>query len=507
MLFDMTKNSEAREKAYKQKNSERTRIIPQFSQTLLGCLYIIIECSLFFQNKGESMARFHDNANKYDRYKRRRKRGNNNADWSATSIALTLTIVTMLVILLGVWQLYKAVMKQQQQQQQQFEYTTSSGNELSESYAADIDHMIHESSSNNNNNNNDKAHTRIDHGDRKFIIFHQIGDGQGAGNVMHGLLAVHLLGDEFSRTICISNHYESFRFAFEPIDPVAVKHCPDILERHSKEPPDTHPEQTIEMLNYRVTPLNECTLKEMMSSSKRVLHVTANTYPRWPKIPQHVNFFAFYKPKPILLEILPYPKADPPPIVVHLRHPDTEGVDRRKGVTEADLRALGQFLPVDASQNSPFLVTNNVEWFNYFRDEYGWSHPFWIIVMHSEFGMMWDERRTEPPQGMSHDKRIRLAKYQHIRKQVGAARLEWLQLWCDFYTLLKAQKVYHTFSDFSLSAVHWQGTWSRTYDGLDEKGTMLLLEENWIADGESPRLIDREKQDLRNCDEPWRVEY
>jgi len=436
------------------------------------------------------------NENKSDKLKRKRGRGNHDDNWSATSIAKALTAAIVLVILLGVLQLNQVM---QHMAEQKNVLPVLPGN-----YAAEIQHMVHDEDSNSNSNNNDKQpNNRINHGDHKFIIFHKIEDTQGAGNVMHGLLAAHLLGDEFQRTVCISNSYESFHFAFEAIHPMAVQHCPDILERHNKNPPDTPREQTIELLNYRTTPVNECKLKEMLASHKRVLHMTANTYPRWPHIPKHIHFFAFYKAKPILLEILPYPTTEPPPIVIHLRHPDVEGVDSRKGVAEQDLRALGQNFLSEMSQNAkmtPWLVTNNVEWFNYFRDNFGWSHPFWNVVMHSEYGLQWDERqRTESPLSMSQDRRMRLAKYQQVRQQIGVDKFEWLQLWCDYYTLLRAEKVYHTFSDFSLSAVHWQGIWSRTYDGLDEWGKLKLLEENWITDGESPRLIDRGDKDLRFC--------
>jgi hypothetical protein len=85
---------------------------------------------------------------------------------------------------------------------------------------------------------------------------------------------------------------------------------------------------------------------------------------------------------------------------------------------------------------------------------------------------------------------------------MGVDDWETMQLWADWYTLLKAQKVYHTFSDFSLSAVHWMNTWSRTYDGLDPRtGKPLLLEENWVVDGVTPRLIDRAPDNLRHCEQ------
>ena len=347
---------------------------------------------------------------------------------------------------------------------------------------------------------------KMDHGDLKFLIFHKIQDAQGAGNQMHGLLSAHLLADEFGRIVCVSDHYYQFHLAFESIVPTAIDHCPDILTRHSQEPPDTKRDQTFELLNYRHGPANECALKTMLSSSKRVLHLTANTYPRWPRVPKTFNFFTFYKAKPVLLDVLPYPHSEPPPIVVHLRKADKEGIDVRKGTNVEDLRSLGKLLPVDASQRSPFLVTNNVEWFDFFEQEYGWFHPSWTVVMHSEFGYQWPERKSDNVENLRGERLAYHNKHESIRKQLGVDTFEILQLWADFYTLLQAEKVYHTFSDFSLAAVHWMGTWSRTYDGLDKRtGKLLLMEENWIIDGETPRLVDRTPDELMECDARVRI--
>lgn len=352
------------------------------------------------------------------------------------------------------------------------------------------------------------ATTTTDHGDIKFIIFHKIQDGQGAGNLLHGLLATHLLGDEFQRVVCVSPHFREFHLAFEPSHPLAIEHCPDILERHSSEPPKTKLDQTLLLLNFGLTPVNECAAKEMLSSSKRVLHLVANTYPRWPRVPFRINFFVFYKAKKILIDALPYPHSEAPPIVVHLRRADSQGTDKRLGVKERDLRALGKLLPVDASQRSPFLVTNNVDWFIFFEQEYGWSHPTWEAVKHSALGELWAARQSDEAPPQSGERLERQQKYAAMRKEIGEEAFEYLQLWVDYYTLLRAKKVYHTYSDFSLSAVHWMHLWSRTYDGIDGRtGKMLLSEENWISDGETPRLADRPPDELRNCDAKVRVSY
>lgn len=349
------------------------------------------------------------------------------------------------------------------------------------------------------NNGNGGNHLKAAHQKHKFLIFHRIQDAQGAGNHLHGLLAAHLLADEFNRIVCVSNHYSDFHLAFEVVDPIVAEFCPDILKRHNKEPPETKQDHTISLLNYRGG-ANECYLKELLASSARVLHLTGNTYPRWPRVPSHINFFKFYKAKPILLDILPYPVSQPPPIVVHLRHADNEGGDTRKGLDDASLRALGELLPLDPSQHSPFLVTNNVQWYDKFEKDHGWFHPQWDVVMHSALGYMWQERQSEARE-LSRSQKILQQKYEaYKQKLAGTQHWESLKLWADWYTLLTAEKVYHTFSDFSLSAVHWQNTWSRTYDGIDpSNGKMILLEENWIVDGEQPRLLDRNQAELRNC--------
>ena len=435
------------------------------------------------------MARY----NNSKKYKKKKKAGVS----SATTTRMTLAIVLVVIIIFAAtqWNVFYRL-EEAVATSKALPVATSSSAPISKSaFVAEKEAS-----------GSDSMTQKMDHGDIKFIIFHRIQDAQGAGNHMHGLLAAHLLGDEFERVVCVSNHYKNFHLAFESADPVAIEHCPDILERHNKEPPFTGRDQTIELLNYIHAPANECALKEMLSSRKRILHMTANTYPRWPRVPKHVNFFAFYKAKPILLDVLPYPHTEPPPIVVHLRKADREGKDSRLGVRDEDLRALGKLLPVDASQRSPFLVTNNVEWFDLFEQQYGWSHPFWSVVVHSELGFQWEARETEVPQSLNGDKLARQRKYASVRKELGVDTFESLQLWSDYYTLLRADKVYHTFSDFSLSAVHWMGTWSRTYDGLDKRtGKMILLEENWITDGESPRLADRAPDQLKNCDARVRI--
>ena len=61
----------------------------------------------------------------------------------------------------------------------------------------------------------------------KFLYFLPIRVGQGTGNIISGLLAAHLLGDEFGRIVCVSSTYKEFLMAFAPINAQAVLHCPE----------------------------------------------------------------------------------------------------------------------------------------------------------------------------------------------------------------------------------------------------------------------------------------
>ena len=98
-----------------------------------------------------------------------------------------------------------------------------------------------------------------------------------------------------------------------------------------------------------------------------------------------------------------------------------------------------------------------------------------------------------------------------------------LELWGDWYTIIRAKEVYHTASDFSQSAVHWTGTESRIimgssstvggsgtggigtnrtrrgeddYVGVVGGAEPILIEESWRRDGETLRLRDRRREDM-----------
>jgi hypothetical protein len=315
----------------------------------------------------------------------------------------------------------------------------------------------------------------------KFLIFVPIEAGQGTGNLIAGLLATHLLALEFNRTVCVSPLYETFLDVFEPAHPVAMEKCPKLLmgtlPAISYSPND---DIYLRLITYFKAP-DECELKATLASNVPILYVESNTYPRWPAVPDNF-FFTNYRAKAELLKALPYKKA--PTTVVHLREPDGK-TDARKGLDNNSLKALGKTLPRDT-----YLVTNRVEWYDKFEKEYGWSHPEWNEVIHSFYQKSWGLRGEKSKAHMV---------------QTVDRETQNLQMWCDWYTILTAKFVYHTHSDFSISAIHWQNLDSYTIMGLNAAtGKLNLEEESWRVSGETERLVDRTlggkgTSDLRLC--------
>jgi hypothetical protein len=88
-----------------------------------------------------------------------------------------------------------------------------------------------------------------------------------------------------------------------------------------------------------------------------------------------------------------------------------------------------------------------------------------------------------------------------------------LQKWSDWYTILHAQTLYHTHSDFSISALHWMNNPNtKVIEGYDKaKKELILEEESWRQTGETARLIDRTiggpgTSELRLCQDPEALE-
>jgi hypothetical protein len=302
----------------------------------------------------------------------------------------------------------------------------------------------------------------------KYIVFRRCEEGQGAGNVINGLLAAHMLGEEFGRLVCISKEKTDLLEAFKPKIPQALLECPSLPSRPENMTLD------IQLLNFgSVVAPNECELRSLFASDEPIIWFSGNTYPRWPDVPD--NFFAkFYEPTQQLKEILPW--KEPPKTVVHLRHGDSRR-DHRKGVDMDTLRKLGTELPSDT-----FLVTNWLSWYKFFEVNYGWRHPSWVSVKHSALlGVRWADV----------DRKANVSKTERN-----------LQLWADWYTILMAKYVVHTHSDFSLSAIHGMNIESRTVQGILPDGTLHLTEE-WWRDGEAPQpLVQRSEEKSQGCKAP-----
>ena len=317
----------------------------------------------------------------------------------------------------------------------------------------------------------------------RYIIFDHVLSGQGLGNVMAGLLAAHLLGDEFGRIVCLRD-WEQFRQVFEPIRPDIAEKCPEIIKNNI--PQDTS-ENHIQLINYK-SPPNECKLKRKLENPDlQVIYMKANTYPRWPTVPDRY-FATLYQPTKALTDILPY--DTPPTTVVHLRQPDkSEANSPRKGLDDASLQALGELLP-----KNTFLVTNKVTWFEHFENKYGWSHSPWYKVQHSAgrgANREWGELEGEDPNKKKYDEHT----------------LQNLQMFSDWYTIASAKTVYHTHSDFSISAIHWMNIQdTHSILGVDDKGKLQTMAESWRVDGETKPLSQRSLEaqgtaQLRLCKE------
>lgn len=342
---------------------------------------------------------------------------------------------------------------------------------------------------------NENSSTHGDSSIDRFLIFVPIGSGQGTGNIIAGLLSVHLMALEFGRIVCIDPTYETFLKAFEPVHPVILEKCPPLLQQgsstSSNDPPKRSYQNTLRVVNFEQAP-NECELKTRLASDTPILYMVTNTYPRWPAIPDNF-FFTYYKAKPALLSTLPYDTK--PSTVVHLRQADG-AQDARKGLDEKSLQALGKMLPADT-----YLVTNRVEWYDKFELEFGWHHPEWNEVVHSAMQRSWGTRG-----GGNNNTTIinNNGSSSHMTTKVDKDQQE-LQMWCDWYTILTADIVYHTHSDFSISAIHFQNLESRTIIGWNESTGILELEpESWRMTGETERLVDRTvggkgTSDLRVC--------
>ena len=308
-----------------------------------------------------------------------------------------------------------------------------------------------------------------------FIIFDADIPGQGTGNLISGLLASHLLGDEFHRIVCVNPiYFSTFINAFESINILAQTKCPIILRRiteHNMTYYQQHPKHMVTVINF-LGAADECDLQNIMSDpTKHIIHFIGNTYPRWPTVPDDY-FLHYYQPKSILLDHLPY--HEQPKIVVHLREPDDVEFDPRLGLDDVSLSALGETLP---KSSNTYLVTNHVPYYDRFVQCCSWSHAQWETVQHSAMYEL---------QLLNKDNKEEQQNPDVIRKQN-------LQMWSDWYTLLMADTVYHTHSDFSISAIHWMNNHNaHSILGYNTETKQFETQiESWWRDGETIPLVQR----------------
>lgn len=291
--------------------------------------------------------------------------------------------------------------------------------------------------------------TAATNNNKHFLLFHPIWGNQGQGQMMSGLLAAHLLGKEFDRTVCVSQTYTSFRQAFEPQTKACQELVPEGRLRLEKE--------SIALLDY-AEKYDECDIYHKLSNRNiRILHFTGNTYPSgFANLPSNnnsfINFLDYYQPTRALLEILPWKnktRSSPPKVVVHLRQPDGTR-DARRGLDDRTLQALGGQLP-----NHTFLVTNRVDWYLFFETKYHWNHPPWQNVQHSAIEEIdWANTITGSSTLRHTQSKYKDNNHGNFTTEKG---IQNLQLWSDWYTLWGAETVYHTHSAFSGSAISWNG--------------------------------------------------
>jgi len=385
--------------------------------------------------------------------------------------------------------------------------------------------------------------------EHRFLIFEADRlAGQGAGNLMNGLLAVNLIGEEFDRVVCIIPDY-SFLLAFELVNATHQQLCDQFFQEHPPEEVSEYGngrEKRIHMVNYQEPP-NECKLKKRLESTEddlKYIYVQANTYPRWRSVPPNY-FFQLYRAKQELLDMLPYDANYPPTTVVHLRQEDGL-TDKRKGLDEASLEALGNLLaspsPEDANNindddnnNIPYLVTNHVYWYDFFELNYGWLHPNWNLVSHSALKKDWGKRnkafQLDADDKDENDKddlyeKPEMTIEEREEKERADKKIQDMQLWADWYTILTAQRVYHTHSDFSISATHWAGSdpsrnnesviWSRTIMGVTISirntktneylpGKLNLEKKFGLWTKTMPPMVNRTGSDLHNCNDELKL--
>ena len=106
---------------------------------------------------------------------------------------------------------------------------------------------------------------------------------------MSGLLAIHTLGREFDRIVCVHPRYTDFHQAFRLVDDTTAETCRLLFV--CEDPSFGHATKTnnvVRLINFHPPP-NECLLQEILASKAmdhRIMWIEANTYPRWTPTPE-----------------------------------------------------------------------------------------------------------------------------------------------------------------------------------------------------------------------------
>lgn len=299
---------------------------------------------------------------------------------------------------------------------------------------------------------------------------------QGAGNLMHGLLAAQLLGMEYHRFVCVQ--YPDFVQHFTYVDPLLEQECSRVLQQEDREQHNSpSSKRVIRVVNYDKT-YDECRVHSLLRSSAPVIRFVGNSYPGpWPSsLPPEMQFQRHYQPRKLLRDLLP---ASSFQNIVHLRFPDGPS-DIRQGLDTNSLARLQHHLLVNNNQsNSTYLITNQATLYETFSS---WSHPDWRVVHHSALPLSWSNNTVK----------ITAVTKQHEDMTTQRAT-QAQQLWADWYSIvvMTNSTIYHTRSDFSSSAVHWsQNEHSYILRGLDAAGELVIDHEVWWA-GEDMLLSQR----------------
>lgn len=293
---------------------------------------------------------------------------------------------------------------------------------------------------------------------RRYLVFDATQlSNQGAGNIMKGLYAAHLLGREFDRTVCVV--YPDFEHFFVALGH-DQDHCRNVIARSKTNV------QRLVLLDYEN--IDECHVKKILASLDAVVIVTGNTYPQWPSLTPPLIFHELYQPRNNSII------GSNMDVVVHLRSPDNDKFDPRDGLDESSLQMMESLVKA-----SPvFLVSNNVD--HYQRFSHIWSHPPWKSISHSANGIVW---------GSNH--RVTLSRGKDVDMQRNVH-----QMWMDWYTIRTAKVVYHTRSAFSESAILWSDG-ATSYTFVKRNNGHLGVQADDFTAGRAMPLSQR--NDLQQC--------